>query len=107
MLDEAVRPITKGNEPAHWIVRYAMTFGGTFVWAVAGAIVLSLSGNAPHLDFDGVVIFALGTAAVFSVLIAMSIKRGTPLSFFLLGLFIPTVTLSILKFAFLFGYPGR
>ena len=104
ILDEAVRTITKGIGSAHWTERYAMTFVGTSVWAVTGAFVLLLSGNAPHLDFDGVLIFALGMSIFFTVLIAISVKRGTPLRFFLLGLSIPTVTLSILKFAFLFGY---
>lgn len=107
IVDYTTRPITEANGSVHWIVRYAMTFTGTSIWALIGAFVLALSGNAQHLDLYGVGILAVPTSVLFTCLIATSIKRGTPLGFFLWGLSIPTFALSILKFAFLFGYPNR
>lgn len=45
----------------------------------------------------------LAVGGLFVVLIGTSLQRGTPLTFFLWGLSVPTLALSILKFAFLFG----
>lgn len=80
-----------------------MTFLGTFIWALAGMIFLSY--NVSYADKEVLNLFLLSVCILFTYLITVSIKRGTALSFFLWGLSVPTLAASLLKLAFLSGYP--
>ena len=82
-----------------------MTFLGTFIWALAGMIFLSY--NVNYADQEILNLFLLSVCILFTYLITVSIKRGTALSFFLWGLSVPTLAASLLKLAFLFGYPEK
>lgn len=91
------------REASFW-TRYGVTALGASVWTVLLAVVTVAYTAGAVLEWVGwFLLLLLAIGGLFMVLIGTSVRRGTPLTFFLWGLSVPTLALSILKFAFLFG----
>lgn len=126
-LTDRILPDTSAREkPAHWSVRYGITFIGAIIWSLTALLVAFLFVVVPGLrrlrpdqsqtfqdpfqysiDYTvdwqfWIILVAFFSSVLFTILIAISVKRGTALSFFLWGLSVPTLAMTILKFAFLF-----
>lgn len=84
--------------------KYGVTAIGASVWTVMLAVVTVAYTRGAVLEWmEWFLLLLLAVGGLFVVLIGTSLQRGTPLTFFLWGLSVPTLALSILKFAFLFG----
>ena len=96
------------GKDAHWKVRYCITLVGTLVWSIS-VYVFVISNDILPAYREGIFVsvywqlwlfVALGFFSVLiSVLIAVSVKRGAPLSFFLWGFTVPTFIMGTLSFA--------
>lgn len=96
--DDGTRP-----KASFW-TKYGVTAIGAFVWTVMLAVVTVAYTSGEVLRWgEWFFLLLLAVGGLFVVLIGTSLQRGTPLTFFLWGLSVPTLALSILKFAFLFG----
>lgn len=91
------------QEASFW-TRYGVTALGASVWTVLLAVVtVAYTAGAVLKWVEWFLLLLLAIGGLFVVLIGTSARRGTPLTFFLWGSSVPTLALSILKFAFLFG----
>lgn len=74
--------------------------------ALLAVVIIAYTAGAISVQVEWfllLLLLLLAVGGLFVVLIGKSVRRGTPLTFFLWGLSVPTLALSILKFAFLFG----
>ena len=117
LTDRVLPHTSERDQPAHWLVRYGITFIGAVIWSLTALLVaywfVVLPETRRHTHDQ---IFSVYTAdwqflfvpvmllssALCTILIAISVRRGTALSFFLWDLSVPTLVMTILKFAFLF-----
>ena len=94
------------REASRW-TRYGVTALGASMWtALLAVVIIAYTAGAVWVQVEWfllLLLLLLAIGGLFVVLIGKSVRRGTPLSFFLWGLSVPTLALSILKFAFLFG----
>ena len=92
------------RQKASFWIKYGVTAIGACVWVVMLAVVTVAYTRGEVLQWvEWFLLLLLTVGVLFVVLIGTSLQRGTPLTFFLWGLSVPTLALSILKFAFLFG----
>ncbi len=97
-------PDGEPRQKASFWTKYGVTAIGASVWTVMLAVVtVAYTGGAVLLWMEWFLLLLLAVGGLFVVLIGTSLQRGTPLTFFLWGLSVPTLALSVLKFAFLFG----
>ena len=97
-LPEPVTPSGRGDSIALWF----SAFLGTLVWAgglIAYLMVAEVVSSGNFLVFAGLSILV---GVLLMWLIARSFDRGRPLTFFFLGLIVPTLTVRILRVAFPF-----
>ena len=102
------QPNDEPRQEASRLIRYGATALGASIWTSFLALVIFLYTArafwAVETDWALLLfLLLLAICTLFVLLIGQSVRRGTPLSFFFWGLSIPTLALSILKFAFVFG----
>lgn len=126
---DRVMPESAGRREASGLVRYGVTFLGTFLWFSLAFLFVKMSPkpNDPNppaetvfepsqiagvafietfLQGNPILAFALCliVGGVFTCLIAATFKHGRPLTFFFCGLFYPSLAINIVKYAFLFEW---
>lgn len=99
-LPDPVSPRDPGEKAALWF----SAFIGTTFWG--GALVLYLDSNSsefvsPENLLAFMIIYSM-ICLMFTLLIAVSFDRGRPLTYFFLGLAVPTLSFRMLRLAFPF-----
>ena len=99
-LPEPVRPRDPGEKAALWL----STFIGALFWW--GALVAYLLASSSEFVSSGNLLILTGLSLlacpVFTLLIMTSFDRGRPLTYFFLGLTVPTLSFRILRLGFPF-----
>ncbi len=94
------------------LVRYGAAFLGTGTWAVVGGATLADLWQRPIPTPDSPIFvpyssallvlppIGIAFAILYAVLIGASVRRGTPLNFYLWGLFVPILVTNALRLTF-------
>ena len=97
---EDVRP----REPEKWATRWLNTPFGTLFWW--GALMMYLLASSSDFvssgNFNIVLVLSSLACPLFTLLIMKSFDRGRPLTYFFLGLTVPTLSFRILRLGFPF-----